>query len=465
MKQISIGRSPENTIAIPFATVSNFHAIIELDNGNRLIIRDLNSTNGTYLNGSRITTSELKKGDILKVDEHLVSWENYIDNRYGNQRGSVTLGRDYSCDLCLNYPDVSSFHVKLTDKGNHQILVEDLNSTNGTYINDKRVQKGTLNPGDTLCLANKYPVHWEKLFDKGHVPPLPGVGGAQSGDKVPVSFVKTKIEKDKGVAYLAGVGMILFFGAIIVYMMPRESPFGSTTEPPKATIPDTAQAAPEDNLGEVAVYENESEPVPPKNLSQIVEEVEESVVLILVFDRNNEIIGTGSGFFVKENYTLTNYHVLRIHEEDIGSIVIKTLSGAHEQIPISYLKRHAIYDKRSDWLMFRTDKIHRPGIPMSRKRPRKGEDIIVIGNPVAEGGILLEGSVTRGIISNVRSREPSIQIDAAVTSGNSGGPLINMEGEAIGITTAKIGGCENCNLAVDIRKVQRKIEKEIEGKR
>ncbi|MCD6385928.1 FHA domain-containing protein [Candidatus Sumerlaeota bacterium] len=61
---VTIGRHPSNDITLPFSSVSRFHSRIEVHN-NRFYIIDLNSSNGTYVNGRRITQSALSDGDIV----------------------------------------------------------------------------------------------------------------------------------------------------------------------------------------------------------------------------------------------------------------------------------------------------------------------------------------------------------------------------------------------------------------
>jgi hypothetical protein len=74
--------------------------------------------------------------------------------------------------------------------------------------------------------------------------------------------------------------------------------------------------------------------------------------------------------------------------------------------------------------------------------------VYTIGNPIG-----LEESVTKGIVSSVRVGDDGtkiIQTDSAVSPGNSGGPLINKDGEVIGVVTFKIRGGENINFAMPI---------------
>lgn len=89
---------------------------------------------------------------------------------------------------------------------------------------------------------------------------------------------------------------------------------------------------------------------------------------------------------------------------------------------------------------------------------KSGEPVVAIGSPRG-----LQGTVTTGVVSAIRD-EPSgagfkvIQTDAAVNPGNSGGPLLNARGQAIGIVTAKLKGSEGLNFAVPINYLRGMLE-------
>lgn len=65
--------------------------------------------------------------------------------------GTMTIGRHADCDVCVPLGEISRHHARVKP-GNDGVLVEDLDSANGTYINGKRVRSGTLHPGEELAL-------------------------------------------------------------------------------------------------------------------------------------------------------------------------------------------------------------------------------------------------------------------------------------------------------------------------
>ena len=78
MQELTIGRSPDNSIIINDTTVSRRHATLIIAQ-NEFSIKDLGSANGTFVNGMRVAgVSSLQSNDILKVGNSVVPWMNYV---------------------------------------------------------------------------------------------------------------------------------------------------------------------------------------------------------------------------------------------------------------------------------------------------------------------------------------------------------------------------------------------------
>jgi serine protease Do len=159
--------------------------------------------------------------------------------------------------------------------------------------------------------------------------------------------------------------------------------------------------------------------------------------------------GVGSGFVISDDgYVLTNAHVVEGADE-----VTVTLTDRRE-----FKARVLGADRRSDVALLKVDARNLPSLRMGdSSKIRVGEWVIAIGSPFN-----LENTVTAGIIS-AKARDtgdylPLIQSDVAVNPGNSGGPLINMRGEVIGINSqiATLSGAYNgISFAVPIDEVMR----------
>lgn len=179
MKSIKIGRSASNDIILNEQTVSSHHAVITEETtatGSVYRIKDLNSTNGTYVNGKRIIEeTTIRPGDTLKFGNYVASVASLLMSRKKNDPSGFTVhpseilgkkkvGRTPDNDFTLPFQDVSSNHASLIKKTNGEIIIVDNNSTNGTYVNGKRVPFYTLHSGDRVRIANKYPLEWEGAF-------------------------------------------------------------------------------------------------------------------------------------------------------------------------------------------------------------------------------------------------------------------------------------------------------------
>jgi len=188
------------------------------------------------------------------------------------------------------------------------------------------------------------------------------------------------------------------------------------------------------------------------------EKVKDSVVSIsavavadfLFFSQPVE--GVGSGIVVDSGgLIVTNAHV------------VKGFSDVYVTLPAGYSYRATILglDSRSDVALL---KVPVTGLKAAKlgdsDKLRVGQFVVVVGNPF--GKLLGGASVTFGVISGLgrtikskgRVFENMIQTDAAVNPGNSGGPLVNLDGEVVGMTTAMIPFAQGIGFAIPINEVK-----------
>lgn len=164
-----------------------------------------------------------------------------------------------------------------------------------------------------------------------------------------------------------------------------------------------------------------------------------SIVMITVHNAGGEVIGTGSGIMIgRSGYILTNHHVIaggkfysvRIEDDE-------TIYPTYEVIK---------YNSTLDMAVIRIDKILKP-LPVydGRKKLVRGQKVVAIGSPLG-----MFNSVSDGIISGFRNIRDTdmIQFTAPISPGSSGGAVLNVFGEVIGISTAGIDNGQNINLAV-----------------
>ena len=178
------------------------------------------------------------------------------------------------------------------------------------------------------------------------------------------------------------------------------------------------------------------------DIPAISREANGSVVSIIMLDKGRHPILQGSGFFLsKRGLVLTNYHVIRTG----SSAVIKLPDGA-----LFAVDGVLASDKERDVAVIKAHGNDFRPLPLGDSdRLQVGEEVVAIGNPLS-----LESTVSNGIVSAVRTIKAEggtfLQTTAPISPGSSGGPLFNMAGEVVGITTSRIEGGENLNLAIPI---------------
>lgn len=176
------------------------------------------------------------------------------------------------------------------------------------------------------------------------------------------------------------------------------------------------------------------------DLAQLVRDVEPAVLFIVMFDRDGDQYGIGSGFFVSpEGEFLTNRHVMK----DAFSAVAISPNG--KKYPVT--KITAIHPE-ADLVKATVGNVTEP-VPflrVNREGVVKGQRIYVFGNPKG-----LSFTVSDGIVSGFRkiaSFGEVFQMTAPISGGSSGGPVVNAAGEVVGISVGYRGEGQNLNFAV-----------------
>jgi serine protease Do len=146
-------------------------------------------------------------------------------------------------------------------------------------------------------------------------------------------------------------------------------------------------------------------------------------------DRGPDGVGLGSGFVIDgAGYIVTNNHVV----DNADEVQVRLWDDRELEAEVVGA------DPQTDLALLKVEVAGLPELPLGDSDGvRVGEDVIAVGNPFGLGG-----TVTRGIVSamsrdiNAGPYVDFIQTDAAINRGNSGGPLLNMEGEVIGVNSA-----------------------------
>ena len=164
--------------------------------------------------------------------------------------------------------------------------------------------------------------------------------------------------------------------------------------------------------------------------------------------QKREAVSYGSGFILKDNYIMTNFHVV----EDATEVVV-SLSDRRE-----YIAEIIGVDQLSDLAVLEVKGKNLPTVDVGNSDELKvGDWVIAIGSPFS-----FDFSVTAGIVSakgrsiqnnNIGNYVPFLQTDVAINPGNSGGPLFNLEGKVVGINSqiySRSGGYQGLAFAIPI---------------
>jgi pSer/pThr/pTyr-binding forkhead associated (FHA) protein len=205
--RITLGRAPTNEIILQDAKVSRSHARIEFE-GSQCSLRDLNSSNGTRVNGSLVESADLSPGDVITIGDCTLRYEidfslapTQIEQIHSDSEldttlettsleatindtnrsrlviitadktwetplelESITIGRHPESDIILDSPRVSRHHARI-ERRNDSFIIRDLDSMNGIWLGRKRIQEKTLHNGDTLQIGEA-----RLVFKEGFIP-------------------------------------------------------------------------------------------------------------------------------------------------------------------------------------------------------------------------------------------------------------------------------------------------------
>src|ERR1035438_3803108 len=182
------------------------------------------------------------------------------------------------------------------------------------------------------------------------------------------------------------------------------------------------------------------------DIPAIAREANGSVVSIVVSDKDGHPLAQGSAFLIsKDGQVVTNYHVIRNGSSAVVKFPDSTLFAVDGVLVTHEDRDVTIIKVRGNGFKALT--------LGDSDRLRVGEEVVAIGNPLS-----LESTVSNGIVSAFRTDENEggkfVQITAPISPGSSGGPLFNMAGEVVGITTSHLVGGDNLNFAIPMNDVK-----------
>jgi S1-C subfamily serine protease len=250
-------------------------------------------------------------------------------------------------------------------------------------------------------------------------------------------------------ALLAAVGIAAGCGGAAGGASPAATPSGQLAVTPQQTVQPQLEVSPS----------AQASGDPYELIPDIVQQVQPSIVSVLVRTGQGGAEGSGVVWDGSRGLIVTNNHVV----ESGGQVEVRLASG--DQIPATVLAT----DPQTDLAVIKVDRTDLQTAAFAKELPRVGELAVAMGNPLG-----FENSVTAGIVSALHRSlgeapyNDLIQTDAPISPGNSGGALVNHEGEVIGINTAGIPTTENANslgFAIPSTTVARVVEQLVESGR
>ena len=183
-----------------------------------------------------------------------------------------------------------------------------------------------------------------------------------------------------------------------------------------------------------------------ENLPKLIKSIQPAVVTVIGYDANGKTIRLGSGFFINGNgQIITNGHVVA----GVARAEVKTADGARYPLKVMVAE-----DREVDLVKLVVEGLKSAPhyLPTTQTLPEVGERVVVVGSPMG-----LEQTVSDGMVSgirNIQGRGAVLQISAPISPGSSGGPVVNLKGEVIGVASFQIGRGQNLNFAIPGKRVQ-----------
>lgn len=311
IRTITLGKAPNNDVVINDSTVSRSHARITVRTDGTVMIRDLGSTNGTFINGVRIQSEQPLAGDAtLRLGNAVVDWQSVL-NAPGKQPQSgagtpppgalnnVTVGRNPGNSIVIPDSAVSGKHAVISVMLGGGVVITDLGSTNGTFVNGSRISGNRqLMPGDQVMLADRVPLNWQQFAADG-----------PAGPAKPEPQVASPKPSKTGlwIGIAAAIAVIIGVGLFFMLRSPHEAE-------PQIMQPSDIYAKYDSAvviIYQVGTYDLTYQGRPLSEYSQYLAELDH-----LTLDENGElsqdpVAWSGTGFYISDDgKIMTNHHVV-----------------------------------------------------------------------------------------------------------------------------------------------------------
>ena len=181
---------------------------------------------------------------------------------------------------------------------------------------------------------------------------------------------------------------------------------------------------------------------------QIAKKALASTVLLVMENANGQTLSFGSGFFIRNGQVATNLHVVKGASRGYAKLVNQKTKYDIEGI--------TAVDTARDLVILKISVPKAPAISLGDSDTvQVGAPIYAVGNPRG-----LEGTFSQGIISSIRKvgTDKLLQLTAPISPGSSGGPVLNDQGQVIGVSVATFRGGQNLNFAIPSNYLKKLME-------
>lgn len=238
-EKITFGKRSTNDIVLTSELISQNHGYFVLSRG-RCIVYDNDSTNGLFINGEKISSHQLKNGDMIKIDNPDNPLEkgvvilfgrqkedNWLEYSIDDTKNKITIGRDASCDIILNHVSVSKVHA-IIERKKDGFYIKDNDSTNGITINGEVIkEEKKLKEKDLIVITNSKLVFTKKVIRYYCATGAVGIDAidlvktvkTKNGPKNISNHISLSIEPGEFIAIIggSGAGKTTFMNAISGY--------------------------------------------------------------------------------------------------------------------------------------------------------------------------------------------------------------------------------------------------------
>lgn len=467
VRPLVVGRLPDCDVVVPDGLVSGHHLRIEPADGG-VLIEDLGSSNGTFIDGQRIVGPRLVTADtvvqvgaaavtIARAGGAVAGSNCFVVVQSGRSAGEIreigvgdelVVGRAGECGLVVDDQLVSNRHLRVTrpvDAAGGEVLLEDLGSANGTLLDDR-----------PLVPRVATAAHWNDLIQVGdtHLVLSDSATPPSRRAETVVRAVPAELKAAAAASSGANNGKsrtpIYAGGAVVVALL----------------------------IGAVAFLALRGGGDGGGSIKSVVSE--ETPATVQVLTKLSDGVASGSGVVVdaEAGLVLTNAHVIAAG----NSFEIRTSSNPKAvaaklvaSMPCDDLALLQI-ENSADRSGLRTVELADPG------SIEQGETVVALGFPGSAESASSDAafasdqmSATDGIVSKTSAKyidpnsgvaplQDTIQHTAAINHGNSGGPLFDLDGRLVGLNVAMFADAsgqraEGENYAVSAARIKQVLDR------